>query len=397
MRRTTLLPIVLAVLSLSLTAAAQQTPSTTTKESDMSTQRVKIESPKGDFKMVFEKPESWMIADLPPEATADTDFSDPTKFAPVCLVIDPTNQETRPPMFMVAARPSYPDGTVAEWLAAICADQKLEHGPIERAVFGDSQAVYCAAQMTREDNARMVVVLLEDGGRLINLAFMTTPDKWEANTEVLNTFFNSFRLVDAKGSKVALSPEGNTTKPSDELALADDASTLDQNNPINANLLQRGAGFVPNIAKKDDATRTATLACGALQGFIDLPYGWHAIDDGRRVLVFDPQNQTQINCSQISREGASDREILEKTLEGLQQESPGFDYKIDDVDGSVVLMVRDVVIDGEKTQQAYMLAAATDPKYVVKIRVSCTGDMNHVVRSINVGEQIRKTLRRPTN
>ena len=59
-----------------------------------------------------------------------------------------------------------------------------------------------------------------------------------------------------------------------------------------------------------------------------------------------------------------------------------------------LLMIRDVMIDGEKTQQAYMLAVAADPEYAIKIRISCTGDMKQVVRSINVGEQIKKTLRR---
>lgn len=394
MPRATLLFITLAVCSVALPASAQEvSPSQEAKETAMSTERVKIESPNGDFSMAFEKPQHWIFADVPAEAQ-DTDFSDPTKFAPVCLVLDPTNQQSRPPMFMVAARPVYPDGSVAQWLEAICESQNLEHGAIERAQFGDSPAVYCMARMKGEDEARMVVVLLEDGGRLINLAFLTPPDQWDANTEVLNTILNSFRLTNAKGPTAALTPDENKAQPSSELALADDASTLDQENPINANLMNNGVGFVPNIVKKDDKTKTATLACGALQGYIDLPYGWHAIDDGKRVLIFDPQNLTQINCAMIERGGASDKEILEKTVQGLAEEAPGFDYKIDEVDGVAVLMVRDVVIDGEKTQQAYMLAAAADPKYAVKIRVSSTGDMNHVVRSINVGEQIKKTLRR---
>lgn len=395
MRTPNLLTITLAVLCVSMPAVIRaQAPDSDQKETAMNVERVKINSPRGDFAMSFEKPRHWIVADLPAEATADTDFTQPFKFVPVCLVVDPAEQQSRPPMFMVAARPAYPDGAVSQWLEAICEDQKLKYGDISRAQFGDSHAVYCHAQMTTEDEARMVVVLLEDGGRLINLAFMTPEDKWEANGEMLNTFLNSFRLENPKGPTAALTPEENTAQSSNKLALADDTATLDQDNPINANLMNNGVGFVPNVVKKDDATKTATLACGALQGFIDVPYGWHAIDDGRRVLIFDPKNLTQINCAMISRDGASDKEILEKTLEGLQQESPGFDHKVHEVDGTQVLMIRDVVIDGEKTQQAYMLAAAADPKYAVKIRISSTGDMNHVVRSINVGEQIKKTLRR---
>ena len=396
MRRPRTLCMTLAVLSLALPAAAdvagnQDKTQEQTMASDV--ERVKIDSPKGDFSMTFEKPTHWMVADLPPEATADTDFSDLMKFTPVCLIVDPKNQETRPPMFMVAARPAYPDGSVTQWLEAICENQKLKHGPISQAKFGDSAAVYCHAQMSTDDNARMLVVLLEDGGRLINLAFITPTDQFEANEETLNTFLNSFRLVDPKGATAPLEDTG-TAKASNDLALADDTSTLSQENPINANLMNNGVGFVPNVVKTDDATKTATLACGALQGFIDLPYGWHVIDDGKRVLIFDPQNLTQINCAMVPRDGADDRAILEKTLESLQQESPGFESKIDEIEGNLVLMVRDVVIEGEKTQQAYMLAAAADPDYAVKIRISSTGDMKHVVRSINVGEQIKKTLRR---
>jgi hypothetical protein len=393
MHRAILLSLTLSLGNVGLPAMAQSAPSQDTKENAMATERITIDSPNGDFSMTLEKPQHWIMADLPAEAQ-DTDFADPMKFAPVCLVVDPTNQESRPPMFLVAARPAYADGSVAQWLEAICEDQKLKHGPIERAQFGDSPAVYCMAQMTTEDEARMVVVLLEDGGRLINLAFLTPADKWDANTEMLNTFLNSFRLTNAKGPTAALTTEENKARPSSDLALADDTSTLDPENKINANLRNNGIGLVPNVVKKDDQTKTATLACGALQSFIDLPYGWHAIDDGRRVLIFDPQNLTQINCAMVDREGASDEEILEKTLEQLERDAPGFDHKIDEIDGTQVLMVRDVVIDGEKTQQAYMLAAAADPRYRVKIRISSTGDMNHMVRSINVGEQIKKTLRR---
>ncbi len=394
MRSAHLFSITLAVLSIALPARADDSRPTSNPEVQaVTTERVKLDSPNGDFSFVFEKPASWMVADLPPEATADTDFTDPMKFAPVCLVVDPSKQDTRPPMFMIAARPALPDGSVAQWLEAICENQKLKHSEISRAQFGDSPAVYCQAQMTTNDEARMVVVLLEDGGRLINLAFMTPPGDWDANGEMLNTFLNSLRITNGKGPTVPVMPDEAQKPSGSDLALADDTATLSQDNPINANLLQRGVGFVPNIVKKDDASKTATLACGAVQGMIDVPYGWHAIDDGRRVLIFDPQNLTQINCAMISRDGASDLELLEQTLEGLQQESPGFDSKIDEIDGAQVLMIRDVVIDGEKTQQAYLLAAAADPKYAIKIRVSSTGDMNHVVRSINVGEQIKRSLR----
>lgn len=384
----------IAATCVTLAAAAQvSSPDPVHEERAMNVERVKIQSDPGDFALTFDKPGHWIPADLPAEP-GDADFSQPFKFVPVCLFIDPTKQETRPPMFMVAARPAYADGAVSDWLEAICAEQRLKHGPIGRAQFGDSPAVYCRAQMTTDDQAQMVIVLVEDGGRLINLAFLTPASEWEQHQEALNTFLNSFRIAAPKRPVAPITPEESTQQPSSEMALADDTSTLDPSNPINANLMNNGIGLVPNVVKKDDQTKTATLACGALQSFIELPYGWHAIDDGRRVLIFDPKNLTQINCAVVERDGATDRQLLEKTLEGLQQELPEVAHRIDEIDGIDVLMVRDALIDGQRTQQAYMLAAAADPKYAIKIRISSTGDMNHVVRSINVGGKIRSSLRR---
>ena len=62
-----------------------------------------------------------------------------------------------------------------------------------------------------------------------------------------------------------------------------------------------GIGLAPRVHRVDSSARSVTLACGAIMAFIDAPFGWHAIDDGRRVLVFEPTSQVQLNFSLLER------------------------------------------------------------------------------------------------
>jgi hypothetical protein len=78
---------------------------------------------------------------------------------------------------------------------------------------------------------------------------------------------------------------GATFEPNDrptqaaDVALADDASSLDPENPINANLRANGVGLVPRVIMEATRAKFATVACAAIEAMFRVPFGWHVIDD----------------------------------------------------------------------------------------------------------------------
>jgi len=77
-------------------------------------------------------------------------------------------------------------------------------------------------------------------------------------------------------------------------ARADDTASLNPEHPMNRHLREGGVGQVPRLVAVDQARRCVSVACGAITAQVDLPFGWHAVDDGRRVLVFDPEGNVEI-------------------------------------------------------------------------------------------------------
>ena len=94
-------------------------------------------------------------------------------------------------------------------------------------------------------------------------------------------------------------------------AFASDTSTFDPENPVNANLRDRGVGLVPNVVTTHEADRRASVMAGAVDAQIDIPFGWHVIDDSKRTLVFGATNQVRIRLNLISRDGLGNKAILD--------------------------------------------------------------------------------------
>lgn len=103
------------------------------------------------------------------------------------------------------------------------------------------------------------------------------------------------------------------------LALADDAATLDPAHPVNAALAEVGAGAVPRVLRIDAARRVATLACLSLRARLDLPLGWHAIEDRSHLALFDPGRQVQVQVGLVSHAGLPAGALLD----ALEHEAAG--------------------------------------------------------------------------
>lgn len=95
------------------------------------------------------------------------------------------------------------------------------------------------------------------------------------------------------------------------LALADDAASLDPVHPVNAALSAASASQVPAVVRIDRRRRVATLVCLSLGARLELPFGWHAIEDVRHVALFDPGRQIQAQVALLTRAGLPPAVLLD--------------------------------------------------------------------------------------
>jgi hypothetical protein len=84
-------------------------------------------------------------------------------------------------------------------------------------------------------------------------------------------------------------------------ALAEHPATLDPGHPVNAALSEAGAGRVPRLLYADHGRRIATLASHSLLAQLELPFGWHAIEDAWHLALFEPGRQVQMQLGLVPR------------------------------------------------------------------------------------------------
>ena len=157
-----------------------------------------------------------------------------------------------------------------------------------------------------------------------------------------------------------------------DFALADDTASLEREHPINASLRDGGVGLVPNVSSRSDRERRATVAVAALDAELDVPYGWHVVDDGRRTLLFEPEGEVQINFDFLTREGRDDDALLD-ALEAEARASyaaPDF-ARLDD--GDVFGVGVHDIHDGEQPlEQFHLLRRGYDAPRELRARVTAT-------------------------
>lgn len=334
-----------------------------------------------------------------------------------------------PMVFTVAARPAFDDGAVSQWLEYICSAEGYQHTLVKETRIGDRPAVTCdATQKTDDVTMKMRFVLFEDGGRLFQMSAMAPEPLWAAAIEKMGPMLTSLELREARGTKVALFPGQPTpvvkseskadapvppapkpavpaTVPSTPtarltpeelatLALADDATSFDPEQRVNANLRDRGAGLVPRMASINLAGKFAIVAPGAVAGFFRLPLGWHVIDDGKRTLVFDAGGKIQVNLSQRLHEGASPRDFARSCLDQYLAEQPDLQVAVFEIDGIAAAGVRGATIDGEKLDQCFFVRDLGRPGLLLVARVTAKDADSK--RALDLAGDIMATFEAPS-
>lgn len=368
----------------------------------------------------FLRPTDWVLVDLPAEKL---DISNPYAFLPLGVSVARYGAV----VFMAAARPAFDDGTLSQWLEHFARANHQDPGPVEREALRGRDAAACWGMQVNDGLVmRARLVFLEDGGHLIALSVMAPNELWASLAATLFSVLHSFELTTPAGANVPLCPPGVTlpestfanvkvevrypdaakaesTPPAPAEpaataapaptsssiyaanACADDAASLDPEASINANLRARGVGFVPRVLETDAQQRCATLAAAALRASLKVPFGWHVIDDSRRTLVFDAEGKIQVNLQRVATNGQSHDQMLAATTKELRREQPGIEA-IRLMLGTVpCLGVRNLRVDGELVDQAYLLAPAPDDD-VLRVRV--TASRETITRALDLTEAL---------
>jgi hypothetical protein len=379
----------------------------------------------------FVRPHDWVQVELPNEPV---DFTDPAALAPVVVVMAPFAAI----VFAVSARPAYDNGAVADWLQYLARHHGTDPGPVEREDDLPHPAVACwGGQNSDGTLLRLRAQMFEDGGRLVQIGVMAPQALWDSVHDTLRTMLQSFRLTTPRGSTVALhaadqalppssygpygarraampAPAAPPTaepqpepepepEPTDDattgpatsttfaaVALADDAATLDQDHPVNQNLLQNGVGFAPRVAHVDTAAKCATVRSGALVAELTLPLGWHALDDGRRLLVHDAGGGVQIDLSRRAHEGRDHGACLAAVLPGLQSAWPNLQPVRLQVGGIECMVLHGIEEAGEPLAQVWLVVDAPRDQVLMARGTSKPADIG---RMGDVAELVLRSVR----
>ncbi|QOY91851.1 hypothetical protein [Paludibaculum fermentans] len=317
-------------------------------------------------------PSDWTIHDLPME---DIDFSNPVAFAPLMVATSPVAAVA----LTVAARPAYDNGSVRDWVTYLLENNEIQMtagGPRE---IGPTEGIMALGRQNQEGTwLDHRFFLFEDGGRLVNVNLMAPESLAGAFEPVWQAVMEYFKLSAPKGQTVPVSyvppsPHGEGPAPSFALyALADDASSMDPEHQVNANLRNKGAGLTPNVAAENTEEKKVTIGAGSIEAQVDIPMGWFAMDDGKRTLVFEPAGEVQINLSLIPCEGRNAQQLLDALQAEAQQSYPAPQFLRLSEDEMHGLSIRNIFDGDAAIEQLHLITAWRDHTAFLRARVTAT-------------------------
>jgi len=112
------------------------------------------------------------------------------------------------------------------------------------------------------------------------------------------------------------------------------------------------------------------VSSGAIHARFGVPFGWHAIDDGRRVLVFDRSGQVQINLNLLPREGRREDEMLDAIEDEARGSYAAPEFSRIQKGRLHGLGVRGLDDGGQSLEQHHLLVPGRDEGFVLRARVT---------------------------
>ena len=395
-------------------AAAPNSILKTTMSSQPEFSLVTVPARIADLEFTYLRPANFQVVDLPNEKP---NFDDATAFFPLQVIMATYGAV----VFSVVARPAYEDGTLEDWAEFLAKQEKIEIVSMKPGTLAGTPVLMIEAlNQTDAGPMRMRTALLEDGKRFLNLSVLAPDAIWKSVEPTLQMAMSSFRLAEPRGSTVPLTraearkiaAKSSPPKPLDEpasaapthtipyggskitppaqLALADDASTLDPEHPMNVRMRDSGAGLTVRTLETNQAEKYAVVGAGAIVGTFRLPFGWHVIDDGRRTLVFDATGKIQINLN-LRRDDGDSRGMLAQIMTQARREQPQIDPLMVDFAPDLPGLVLRNYRDGDDVLvQAFIVRALRDDGLAHVARVTAAPD--DMTRAMNLAEIILRSL-----
>jgi len=365
-------------------------------------------------------PVGWIAHELPGE---EPDFSNPTFFLPLAIVTAPHAAI----VYAFAARPAYDDGTLQDWAVYLLSHNQLRPQILGPGRVGTLPAIVGeAVQDSEMGPMRVRFAFIEDGKRLLNLTLSAPEMLADVLKDAWGALLASFTLETPRGPTPGTMPAGGdavmapteapkaaapdaaaaesvaptdpssappTSKPANTFAqhaLADDAASLDPEARINANLRDRGVGLVPRVVATNDLTKQASVAAGSVLAQFDVPYGWHVLDDGRRVLVFEPTSRVQIHLHPLAREGRSNAAILDDLEAQMRTDYPNPEF-VRLKEGRIHALGARNIHDGEQPlEQYHFLFPGRDQQTLLRARITATPET--ATAACNLAELILESV-----
>ena len=169
-------------------------------------------------------------------------------------------------------------------------------------------------------------------------------------------------------------------------ARADGAATLDVEHPVNRRLRDNGVGLVPRVIEVDESAHCATLNCGAITAQLTLPLGWHVIDDGRRVLVFEPAGEVQVHLDLLPCESSGHAGVLNQIEAQARRDYPAPAFMRLRSGRITAVGVRNIADGEQPLEQFHLLVDGPDTGHVLRARVTATPAT--ATAAANMGELI---------
>lgn len=341
-----------------------------------------------DLGFALDLPADWPSHALPDETP---DFQDPTRLLALAAVTAPHAAI----VLAAAARPAYDSGTVSDWTHYLLSQHGITPQTLGEGRLGTLPAIV-GQGTTPSELGEMVTrfAFAEDGGRLINLS-LTAPALFaDVVHAVWQAALSSFSLRAPRGCTVPLVPAVQPVGNYEPLAggamvphaLADDAATLDPENPVNARLREQGIGFAPPVLQIDEAARCALVAAGSVKGLLVVPFGWHPIDDGQRLRLLDPTGEVQVSLDLLPRHGRSVAQVLDALEEQVRLDYPAPQCLRMSQGPIEALGVRDIHDGHEALEQFHLLVAGPDEDTLLRARVTAVPARG--ASAANLGEEL---------
>lgn len=174
------------------------------------------------------------------------------------------------------------------------------------------------------------------------------------------------------------------------LALANTDDSLNQEHPINAKLRSQGAGTVPMVIATDEMEKFAIVVARSVSAQFRVPFGWHVIDNGEQVRVFEPEERVQIRMQRKSREGRDNSAIFDQIETEIRANSASL-QSVRIQEGRIDVLGLRRLTRGDHALEQYHLLTPMQQKHAV-LHACVTTVPARNTSALNLAELILKSL-----